>query len=146
MPARWKTFDQDTTQSDLLDLAINWQMLVVFIHTTSGRSDESPKNHQRRDELLSARRDIPSKLSFWCSVTKYLDFSVSPCACVRHELTSKKPGMACKPPMIPKSTPYWNGHIDTNVHANRHFQWDITPSFFWPSMVEFVVRCGMVVL
>jgi len=30
--------------------------------------------------------------------------------------------MACKPPMAPKSMPYWNGDIDTRVHAAMHFQ------------------------
>lgn len=31
--------------------------------------------------------------------------------------------------MIPKSTPYWNGHMDMRVHAARHFQWAAMVSF-----------------
>lgn len=35
--------------------------------------------------------------------------------------------MACRPPIAPKSIPYWNGLIDTRVHAARHFQFSKRP-------------------
>lgn len=51
-------------------------------HTTSGGSDERSKNHQRRDELLSAWRYIPANWSLWCSTTEYLDLSVLTRTCI----------------------------------------------------------------
>ena len=33
--------------------------------------------------------------------------------------------MACRPPIKPKSIPYWKGQRDTSVHAARHFQWSL---------------------
>ena len=31
--------------------------------------------------------------------------------------------MACRPPMRPKSTPYWNGQRTMTPQATKHFQW-----------------------
>jgi hypothetical protein len=35
--------------------------------------------------------------------------------------------MAWRPPMAPKSMPYWKGLIETRVHARRHFQFSSSP-------------------
>jgi hypothetical protein len=32
--------------------------------------------------------------------------------------------MAWRPPMAPKSMPYWKGDMETRVHAAKHFQLD----------------------
>ena len=45
----------------------------------------------------------------------------------RNEHTSRKPGIACRPPIRPKSIPYWNGDMEINVHATIHFQFSRRP-------------------
>ncbi len=50
--------------------------------------------------------------------------------------TFKNPDIACRPPMMPKSTPYWNGHMLTRVHAAMHFQWALRLSGFEVAMVH----------
>lgn len=52
------------------------------------------------------------------------------------KLTSRNPGMACRPPIVPKSIPYWNGHTATRVHAAMHLQLVPTVSDFVFDMVR----------
>jgi hypothetical protein len=47
------------------------------------------------------------------------DYELSP--------TSRNPFMACNPPIAPKSMPYWNGLMETRVHARIHFQFSSNP-------------------
>jgi hypothetical protein len=62
------------------------------------------------------------------------ELTVSTRASCNH--TFKKPGMAWRPPMMPKSTPYWNGHMLTSVHAAMHFQWAFRLSGLEDAMVD----------
>jgi len=41
--------------------------------------------------------------------------------------------------MRPKSTPYWNGDIDTRRHAKTHFQFALRVSCWLPPIVAVVL-------
>lgn len=56
----------------------------------------------------------------------------------RGGLTLRKPTMACRPPMRPKSTPYWKGERIMTPQARKTFQWARHPS---PFCVAVMVSC-----
>lgn len=47
--------------------------------------------------------------------------------------------MACRPPIRPKSTPYWKGERIITPQARKTFQWASHPS---PSRVVVMLSCG----
>ncbi len=50
--------------------------------------------------------------------------------------TWRKPFMACRPPMRPKSTPYWNGQRTMTPQATKHFQWAFHDSSPFDAMLR----------
>jgi hypothetical protein len=71
------------------------------------------------EELRKAPSVINEEMSCWRSVEMLYPVGTVGSAWPK---ISRKPRMACRPPMAPKSMPYWKGDMETRVHAARHFQ------------------------
>lgn len=96
---------------------------------------EGAHRHQGRNKLLSSGVDVPPDCDFGVSVAIDLIKSSS-----QHNArvlvgrqgmqvpTLRKPGMACSPPINPKSRPYWKGDNTMIPHAKKHRQWARTVS------------------
>ena len=91
-------------------------------------ADKGAEGHKGRNKLLSFRADIVTQWAGRVSVTVDLGMSILWIHIIKeHKNTSRNPGIACNPPMRPKSIPYWNGDMEINVHATMHFQFSRRP-------------------
>lgn len=93
-------------------------------------ADEGTQRHERRDQLLSFRGYVPARGGRRRPVTVDLDSISTSRKLRREQSTSKKPTIACSPPIIPKSIPYWNGLRIITPQATNKRQCVVHDSFF----------------
>lgn len=104
---------------------------------------EGAHRHQGRDKLLSSGVNVPSDCDFGVSVAidliKSDDQYKARMLVKQHAIqlpTFRKPGMACNPPINPKSRPYWKGERTMIPHAAKHRQWARMVSCDWSAMMK----------